>query len=190
MPSRSKQGRSLPTLTLPDLSLPGIPELAGGPKRTRYRLIERPGWLVPPPGWLHSVAEFVVYKYLTELRLEFCGRPNLKVVGPRQEPVRGETFFYQIEIPNLGNFQSEVTRVDFLLPGFGTAGYEALAIDPKNNWTHPNPTLDLFKRQTLATQANIQLVWIDTDRLENGDLQVIEDALRGEDHTSLALFGA
>lgn len=190
MPARSRQGFKLALPVLGDLGLPSVPELAGGPPRTRYKLTETPRWMTPPPGWLNSLAEWVFFWYLSEGRTAFCGKPTLKRVGPMQEPVRGETFFYQIRIPNLGHFQSEVTRVDFLIPGFGDAGYEALACDPRNNWTHPNPTLDLFKRETLATQAQVQLVWIETDRLENGDLQVAEDALMGIDSTSLALFGA
>jgi hypothetical protein len=83
-------------------------------------------------------------------------------------------------------YQSEVTRVDFLIPGYGDAGYEALAIDPSNAWTHPHPDVDLFKRATLATQANLQLVWIETARLEAGDTEVIEAALKGDDQSPLA----
>jgi hypothetical protein len=190
MPTRKRQGFVLPLPTLGETRLPGIPELAGGPPRARPRLQPPPRWLTPPPGWVNSLAEWVVFHYLTEGREGFSGRQNLRVVGPRQGPVRGLTFFYQVQVPNVGHFASEVTRVDFLLPGFGDAGYEALAIDPRNNWTHPNPTLDLFKRETLATQAGIQLIWVETDRLEGGDFQVIEDALAGQDQTSLALFGA
>lgn len=190
MPTRSKQGRAFSVPRLGNLGLPSIPELAGGPRRERAKLYEQPRYLTPPATWVHSVAEWVVYWYLTEGRTPFCGQPTLRPVGPTQQPVRGRTFFFQIEVPNLGHFQSEVTRVDFLIPGFGDAGFEALAIDPKNNWTHPNPTLDLFKRSTLASQVNIQLIWIDTERLEHGDLQVIEDALAGQDQTSLALVGA
>lgn len=186
----SAQGYTIPQPARPTTGLPDIPELGGAPRRVRYQLRPPSPWLTPPPDWLHSVAEWVVFWYLTEGRAEETGLPNLKVVSATQPPVRGETFFYQIEIPNLGLFQSEVTRVDFFLPGFGSVGYEALAIDPRNDWTHPDASLDVFKRATLGQQANIQLVWIDTARLEAGDLAVVEQALRGEDVSSLNLFGA
>jgi hypothetical protein len=86
-------------------------------------------------------------------------------------------------------YQSEVTRVDFLIPGFGDAGHEALVIDPYNEWTHPHIETDYFKRATLATQASIQLVWIHTSSLEAGDFAIIEAALRGDDQSPRANQG-
>lgn len=188
MPARSKQGFTFELPSLPRLDLPSIAELAGAPRRQHLDLRPILPWLTPPAWFVNSLAEWVVYFYLTVGRA-WSGHPVLKPVGPTQEPVRGTTFFYQIRVPNLGHFQSEVTRVDFLLPGFGGMGYEALAIDPYNTWTHPSPDLDFFKRETLATQANIELIWILTDRLEAGDFEVIEQALRGADESPRALFG-
>lgn len=158
------------------------------PRRQRLRLRPEHPYPDPPPWFVNSLAEWVVYYWLTTGRRS-RGLPGLREVGPTTPPVRGETFFYQVQVGNLGQFQSEATRIDFLLPGFGGAGYEALAIDPANSFTHNDPILDLFKRASLADQENIQLVWIDTERLEAGDFDVIEAALRGEDQSSLARTG-
>lgn len=189
MSNRRAQGYTIPLPRPAPLGLPAQ-EPFPRPPPTRYTLRPKLDWDTPPDTWEHSLAEWVVYWYLTAGREGYSGLPNLRRVGPDVEPERGATFFFQIEVPNLGLFASEVTRVDFFLPGFGSVGYEALAIDPRNDWTHPDPLLDLLKRQTLAVQAGVQLVWIDTGRLEGGDLGVIEAALRGEDESSLALFGA
>ena len=186
----SGQGLRIPQPSRPQTRLPDVPQLRGGPPRTRYRLTAPPGWQTPPADWVHSLAEWVTYWYLTAGREEATGLPNLRRVGPGVEPQRGATFFFQVEVPNLGLFQSEVTRVDFLLPGFGSPGYEALAIDPRNNFTHPDASLDVFKRATLGAQAGVQLVWIDTGRLEGGEYDLVEQALRGQDVSSLNLFGA
>ena len=156
--------------------------------RNRYRLTDDPPWLTPPDGWMQSLAEWVVWWWLTEGRRSI-GQPTLRPVGRGSPPERGRTFFFQVEVPNLGNFQSEVTRVDFLIPGYGDAAYEALAIDPYNEFTHPDIGLDYFKRATLATQANIGLTWIHTSRLEAGDTTVIEAALAGRDESPRANEG-
>lgn len=166
---------------------PRLPDIAGSfrtGRGPRYRLRDDAPYPPPPPWFVNSLAEWVVYYWLTAVR-----RPRLRPVGPTQPPVRGRTFFYQVQVPNLGQFQSEVTRVDFLLPGFGAAGYEALAIDPVNRFTHPTPDLDLFKRASLAAQAGVQLIWIETPRLEAGDFAVIAAALAGRDESGLALRG-
>lgn len=187
MPARSKQGFRVPLPVLGDLGLPSVPELAGGPPRTRYKLQPELPYPPPPPGFLHSMEEWVTLYYLTTARLTFCGERNLKRVGPGQEPVRGETFFFQVNVPVLGVFaQTEATRIDFLLPGFGSAGYEGLCLDPITPFTHPDPALDLLKRAVLATQANLQLIWLDGASLLAGDFQVIEDALHGADQSSRA----
>jgi len=167
-----------------------VVDLLRPPRRVKYQLQERDGGYPPKPdAFLNSLAEWVVFWWLSEGRAS-RGLTTLRpVVGATQPPVRGRTFFYQIRVPNLGHFQSEVTRVDFLLPSFGDMGYEALAIDPYNTYTHPSVDLDYFKRETLASQARIQLVWIETERLEAGDFDVIEAALVGNDESPRARLG-
>jgi hypothetical protein len=168
-----------------DLRLPSLPGDFPTPRRRRYRLQDDTPYPPKPERFVNSLPEWVVYWWLSQGR-----RPRLRPVGPNAPPERGATFFYQVRPPIFGVFaRTEEVRVDFLLPGFGSAGYEALAIDPRNAWTHRDPDLDILKRQQLAVQANIQLVWIDTERLEAGDFQVIEAALRGEDQSTLARLG-
>lgn len=189
MPSRAKQGLAFTLPAMPRLDLPSVPELGGGPRRERYRLRPATPYPPQPPGFLNSLAEWVVMWWLTEGRATI-GQPTLQRVGPAQEPERGRTFFYQVRVPVLGVFaQTEETRVDFLIPGYGGAGYEGLCLDPYNTFTHPDPAHDLLKRQVLADQANLQLIWILTDRLEGGDFDVIEQALAGHDESPRSLFG-
>jgi hypothetical protein len=138
VPSRSKQGFAFTLPSLPRLDLPSVPELGGGPRRERYSL--RPGtpYPPPPPGFLNSLAEWVVMWWLTEGRATI-GQPTLQRVGPAQEPERGRTFFYQVRVPVLGVFaQTEATRVDFLIPGYGGRATRGCASTPTT--TTPTPT--------------------------------------------------
>lgn len=174
-------------LPLPKLPSPPRPAaLAGGARPPRgggFTQESFRGYPEPPAWFVNSRAEWVVYWYLT-------ARKGWKRVTNGSPPVRGRTFFYQVSIPALGIFtKTESTRVDFLIPGLGAAGYEALAIDPYNEFTHAAGGLDRLKRQVLDQQEGIQLVWIHTSRLEAGDTAVIEQALRGVDVSPRALGG-
>lgn len=152
--------------------------------RPTYTL-EQPQYPDPPPWWVQSLAEWVVYWWLTTQR-----RPPLRAVGPNVPPQRGATFFYQVRVPVLGVFaETDAVRVDFLLPGFGSAGYEALVLDPYNTFTHKSVDLDYTKRDVLAQQAQIQLIWLETGRLEAGDTSAIAGALLGRDESPRAVWG-
>jgi hypothetical protein len=173
-----------------DLRLPSLPGDFPTPRRERLRLQDATPYPPKPDWYAQSEPQWVCYWWLSQGR-KSRGLPTLRPVGPNAPPERGATFFHEVRIPVLGIFaRTEETRVDFLIPGYGGAGYDALAIDPANAFTHPDPAMDLVKRQVLAVQANIQLIWIDTARLEAGDFDVIEAALRGDDQSSLARTGA
>lgn len=182
MPARAKQGAQRGVTSSFGLRLPTVPEFAGALRVPRPRLAYPLGYPPPPPGFVNSLAEWVVMYYLTTARAILGNGPNLRLlhgVAP-VEPRR--SFFYQISPPVLGVFsRTEATRVDFLCPGFGSAGYQAVAIDPYNEYTHPDVGLDYAKRNALAIYDNTQLIWIHTSRLENGDFAVIEEALQGGD---------
>lgn len=183
---------------MPDLRLPSLPgsfPTGGGP---RYKLRDNEPYPPPPAWFVNSLGEWVVWYYLTEHRAQLGNGPNLRPVTETQPPVRGLTFFYQIKVEALGLFSlTPTTRIDFFLPGFGQAGYDALILDPYNEVVHggfgaefgAGYDLDIMKRQILAEQANAQLIWLHSSRLDAGDWDMIEAALRGEDQSPRALLG-
>lgn len=171
--------------------LPSLPALPGNPPRNappapraalpkRDRVTEKSLTPYPPkPAWfVNSLAEWVVYWYLTTVK-------HWKRIGPNP-PVLGRSFFYQVSIPALGIFtKTGSTRIDFLIPQ-GSGPYKAIAIDPYNNFTHSDSSLDKLKREVLLVQEHILLIWIETARLEAGNFRPIEDALRGIDTSARA----
>jgi len=181
------------TISLPRLpQLPSAPRPVGSSKIVGFK-IPRPrntrealrGYPPPPADWPGPLAEWVVAWYLTT-------RKGWKRIGPGSPPIPGKSYYYQVPIPALGVFvNTQDTRVDFLIPlGYGSGGgYNTIAIDPFTAFTHKDPGLDRLKRAILLQQQRILLIFIDGARLEGGDFEVIEAALRGKDESSKSLGG-
>lgn len=178
MPANPYRLPALPTIRGHASRGPTPPPRAALPRRervTQKSLTPYP----PKPAWFrNSLAEWVVYWYLTAIK-------KWKRIGPNP-PVLGASFFYQVSIPALGIFtKTESTRIDFLIPQ-GSGPYKAIAIDPYNTFTHRDSSLDKLKREVLLVQERILLVWIETAKLEAGEFRPIEDALRGIDTSARA----
>lgn len=173
--------------TLPKLpQLPSAPRAGSGvktpriPRQRRTAEAQRP-YPPPPPGYLYSLGEWVVEHYLTRIK-------GWQKIGATDDdytttvPVSGRSFWQQVRVPALGIFvNTDETRIDFLVPQGRGAPVRSIALDPYDPFTHPNASLDLLKRTVLMQQMQIQLIWLENARLEAGDYQMIEDALRGVD---------
>lgn len=183
-----RRGTSLPRL--PQLPTPprpvGASKIVGfkipRPRNTRESLRPYPP---PPAGWLGPLDEWIVTFYLTT-------KKGWKKVGPGSPPIPGKSFYYQVRIPALSIFvNTDNTRVDFLIPlGYGSGGgYNTIALDPYTEFTHKDASLDRLKRTVLLQQQKILLIFIESARLEGGDFEVIESALRGRDESQRSLGG-
>jgi len=186
MPSRRT---SLPKLP----NLPSPPRPRGAAKTPGVR-IPRPrqgrealrAYPPPPADWVNPLDEWVVYYYLTQ-------RKGWKKIGEGSPPIAGRSFYYQVRVPALSVFvNTRDTRIDFLIPlgrGSGGAGYSAIAIDPYTEFTHKDSSLDQLKKTVLLRQNRILLIFIQAQRLEGGDFEVIEAALRGRDESPRSTGG-
>ena len=176
--------------TLPKLpQLPSAPRAGGGvktpriPRQRRTAEAQRP-YPPPPQDWLYSLGEWVVYYFLTRIK-------GWQKIGATDDDystttvIPGRTFYQQVRIPALGIFvNTDETRLDFVVPQSRGGAWRSVGIDPFSDFTHPNPSLDLLKRTVLEQQQNMRLVFIEDARLEAGDFEVIEQALRGIDESS------
>jgi hypothetical protein len=184
-----------------DLRLPSLPpEFTGqGFERIRYRLQPDEPYPAKPDWFLQSLGEWVVYWWLSQGRRS-RGLPTLRPVAADNPPGPGRNvFFHQIQVTALGLFSlTPTTRIDFYLPNWGGMGYDALVLDPYNETVHggfggedreDGLSLDYAKRQILADQAQIRLIWLHSARLDAGDFDVIEAALAGRDESPRAVLG-
>jgi hypothetical protein len=150
-------------------NLPGTPKL--GRRARLARFIPYPP---PPPWWSGVIAEWAVYWYLTT----------------RKHFQEGKDFYYQAPVfaPHLFRAR-DFTRVDFLVDlgprsRAGQIGkYTALAMDPFTNFTHPNIQLDKDKRSDLDLDGYL-LIFLYEPQLLLGPGYLVEEALRGRDHSS------
>lgn len=177
--------------TLPKLpQLPSAPRVSGVktpriPRQRRTAEAQRP-YPPPPADWLYSLGEWVVFFYLTRIK-------GWQKIGTTDDDystttvIPGRTFYQQVRVHALSIFvNTDETRIDFLCPQGAGSMVRAIALDPYDPFTHPNASLDLLKRTVLMDQQKIQLIWLENARLEAGDYELIEQALRGVDESARA----
>lgn len=181
-------------------TLPKLPQLPAAPRVGAYtgllrvprqrRTAESARPYPPaPPGYLYSLGEWITEWYLTRIlgykKINAAGEDEYStaVVIPRR------SFFQQVRVQALAIFlNTDETRIDFLVPQ-GGGQIRSIALDPYDDFTHPNRALDLLKRTVLEQQQGIRLVFLENDRLLAGDFQIIDDALRGVDTSSRGMGG-
>lgn len=185
MPARQRRAQ-LPKLP----QLPAGPRVSGlktprVPRQRRTAESQRP-YPPPPADWLYSLGEWVVFYYLTRIK-------GWQKIGSTDDDyttttaVKGRTFFQQVRVHALSIFvNTSETRIDFLVPLGSGGSWQAIAIDPRDPFTHPDEALDRLKRIVLEQQQRIRLVFIENVRLIAGDFEVIEQALKGIDESSVS----
>jgi hypothetical protein len=177
----------LPSLPTPARA-PSLTPLVRVPRQRRTAESNRP-YPPKPDGYLYSLGEWVVEYYLTRIKgYKKIGQDGDEYTTTAVIPNR--SFFRQVQVRGLGIFvNTDDTRIDFLIPQGAGVALRDIAIDPYDNFTHPNPALDLLKRTVLMDQQSILLIWLENDRLVAGDFQIIDDALRGIDTSARAHGG-
>lgn len=160
--------------TLPRPRLPGH-GVAGAPAAPRphtptHTYIFPP----PPPEWLASIGEWIVFWYLDRVK----------------RWTYGQTWYYnsRLFLPYFYT-SKDFTQADFIvdLGPSSQAGmltpYTALVLDPITPFTHPDPGHDKDRRDALAAEG-YRLVFLDEVPLKFQTRQVLEAALRGRDTSS------
>lgn len=140
--------------------------LAGAPRQVRVsenKRRERP-WLDVPPGYAYSALEWYIEWYLTRRGVE----PN------RRRYRLGLDFERQETVGTPGVNVRGFSRQDFILIR------ERVCLDPYTTFTHPDPILDLRKRQALK-RAGYTLVFLYGPQLEADPGPLIELARQGFD---------
>ncbi len=166
-PSRGTEGRLPPTPQGADVRLQATP--------------------VAPPQWPGSDLEWITWSELVRRGHKIYGRPQ----------VQGQTLIHfeadwdwQPALPVAGlNVSGKGFRADFVSTAWGrvpaiTNYPRGIVLDPRNNFTHPDPGRDRMHRAILASNG-YRLIFLDDGDLRSRPREVIGLALRGIDVSSV-----
>lgn len=156
----------LPRPRLPGWAVAGAPTIQR-PRTPSHTYI----FPAPPPDWLASIGEWVVFWYLMYVK---------------RWPLN-ETWYYngRVFLPYFYTSQ-DFTQSDFIvdlgpLSAAGMlAGYTAMVLDPITPFTHPDPQHDKDRRDALGGEGYL-LVFLEEHDLLFQTRRVLEAALRGQD---------
>lgn len=177
--SRRRRTPSTGRVSLPHTSLPSLPRTPQNPPgwgtseitlRTRGlpgaqdMTVQHPAG-EPPEGWPGTKPEWAVHWALISLGYE----ENID-------------FFYRFNIAGIGS--SYYSQFDFVLPDFN------IAIEVQGEFWHyaqghTKIAEDLLRRN-LAAQHNYNLIFIDEDAVLERPRYLVEEAIRGIDHSKLS----
>lgn len=158
------------------------------PRSFRFTREEVDPGKTPPPWWVHSDLEWIVYRYLTEEK-------GYVVYGAHQDPkgpksAVGADVLYQVPIPAPGYKLNNKFRGDFWVLPTGKNGpspypyVKGIVLDPVNPWTHRDTNEDRFRAAILGAGGYL-LIWLDGTALYAEAKRVIDLALRGVDVSSI-----